>query len=68
MTTIIGTGGDDRLVGGTGEDIFLFGASHGTDTIWGFTDGEGLIGLRGISGITPKRTSMVVALPHKRAA
>ena len=52
MATIRGTGGNDTLQGGTGDDIFVFGANHGNDTISDFTDGEDLIDLRGVAGIS----------------
>ena len=50
--TITGLGGDDTLTGNEGDDTFVFAASHGSDTITDFTDGEDTIDLSGLSGIT----------------
>ena len=38
--------------GGAGADTFVFTAGHGNDTIKDFTDGEDLIDLSQISGIS----------------
>ena len=50
--TITGGAGDDVVKGGSGDDVFVYGLDHGTDTISDFTDGEDLIDLSRISGIT----------------
>jgi Ca2+-binding RTX toxin-like protein len=45
--TLIGGGGNDELIGGLGSDVFVFGPSHGADTIADFdaTDPNELIDL-----------------------
>ena len=45
-------GGDDTMWGGAGDDTFVFAAGHGNDTIKDFTDGDDLIDLTQITGIT----------------
>ena len=50
--TLDGGAGDDTLTGGRGADTFVFAAGHGTDTIKDFTDGDDLIDLSAISGIS----------------
>ena len=40
------------LYGGSGEDTFVFQASHGTDTILDFTDGDDTIDLSALTDIT----------------
>ena len=47
--TLDGGSGNDRLYGGYDEDIFVFTAGHGNDTIGDFTDGEDLIDLSAFS-------------------
>ena len=47
-----GGSGNDLLTGGAGNDMFVFDAGDGNDTISDFTDGEDLIDLRSITGIT----------------
>ena len=44
--------GDDTMWGGTGHDKFVFQSGHGNDTIKDFTDGEDLIDLTELAGIT----------------
>lgn len=44
--------GDDTLWGGPGQDKFVFQSGHGSDTIKDFTDGEDLIDLTALTGIT----------------
>ena len=43
---------DDVLYGGSGDDTFVFEEGHGTDTILDFTDGDDLIDLSALTGIT----------------
>ena len=50
--TLDGGAGDDTMSGGAGDDTFVFAAGHGNDTIKDFTDGEDLIDLTQISGIS----------------
>lgn len=50
--TLAGGTGDDFLVGGTGADAFVYGQGDGHDQVWGFTDGEDVIDLRAMSGIS----------------
>lgn len=50
--TITGGAGDDTMMGWHGADTFVVGADHGNDTINDFTDGEDLIDLSAINGIT----------------
>ena len=47
-----GGSGNDELMGGAGNDMFVFDTGDGTDTISDFTDGEDLIDLTSITGIT----------------
>ena len=49
---IAGGEGNDRLTGGTEADTFAFGADHGNDTITDFADGEDLIDLSALDGVT----------------
>ena len=49
---IDGGGGNDSLTGGADADTFVFGTSHGNDTITDFTDGEDTIDLSALTGIT----------------
>ena len=49
---IDGGGGNDSLTGGADADTFVFGTSHGNDTITDFTDGEDMIDLSALTGIT----------------
>ena len=44
--------GNDTMSGGTGGDVFGLGLDHGNDIIRDFTDGEDLIDLTAISGIS----------------
>ena len=44
---LIGGAGNDRLAGGGGSDVFVFGTSHGEDTITDFADGRDRIVLVG---------------------
>ena len=50
--TLDGGAGDDVMWGGAGDDEFVFQGGHGNDTIKDFTDGEDLIDLTQISGIS----------------
>ena len=50
--SITGGANDDWLHGGSGNDTFVFEAGHGNDTIRDFTDGEDLIDLTSLTGIT----------------
>ena len=50
--TITGGAGDDTLTGDSGADTFVFGPGHGHDRITDFTDGEDVIDLSQISGVT----------------
>ena len=50
--TLNGGSGSDSLTGGAGDDMFVFNAGDGADTISDFTDGEDLIDLSCITGIT----------------
>ena len=43
--TLIGDGGDNRLDGGLGSDLFIFRSGHGADTIGDFSNGEDRIDL-----------------------
>ena len=47
-----GGSGNDSLTGGAGNDMFVFDAGDGADTISDFNDGENLIDLTSITGIT----------------
>ena len=47
-----GGAGDDRLYGDSGSDTFVFEAGHGTDTVSDFADGEDMIDLSALTGIT----------------
>ena len=49
---LLGGEGDDTLTGGAGADTFVFTPDHGDDTITDFSDGEDLIDLSGLEGIT----------------
>ena len=49
---LYGGSGDDHLTGGTGADTFVFESGHGTDTVSDFTDGEDMIDLSALTGIT----------------
>ena len=49
---LYGGSGDDHLTGGAGADTFVFEAGHGTDTVSDFTDGEDMIDLSALTGIT----------------
>ena len=49
---IEGLGGDDSLTGGGSADTFVFGSSHGDDTITDFADGTDLIDLSALAGVT----------------
>lgn len=67
---ILAGAGDDTITGGAGEDTFFYMAGDGDDTITDFTDGEDVINLslmRGISGfddltITADGTTAVIDL------
>ena len=50
--TIYSGAGDDTITGGTGNDAFMFVTGDGNDTITDFTDGEDIIDLSAITGIT----------------
>ena len=50
--TLDGGAGDDVMWGGAGDDEFVLQSGHGNDTIKDFTDGEDLIDLTQISGIS----------------
>ena len=39
-TVLEGAGGDDRLEGGSGDDVFVFGPGHGHDRITDFSSGD----------------------------
>ena len=52
---IDGGAGNDSMTGGSGCDTFEFGSSHGNDTVTDFTDGEDMIDLTRITGITQLR-------------
>ena len=49
---IVGGGGDDSLTGGADADTFVFGESHGNDTITDFADGTDIIDLSALDGVT----------------
>ena len=49
---IRGETGDDSIDGGAGADTFMFGASHGNDTITDLEDGTDIIDLSALDGIT----------------
>ena len=52
--TVLGGEGNDLVLGDGGDDsdTFVFGTSHGNDTITDFTDGEDTIDLSALTGIT----------------
>ena len=50
--TLEGGSGDDYMRGGGDADTFVFAAGHGNDTIRDFADGEDLIDLTQVSGIS----------------
>ena len=50
--TIYSGAGDDTITGGAGNDAFMFVTGDGNDTITDFTDGEDIIDLSAITGIT----------------
>ena len=47
-----GASGDDTLTGAAGADTFVFDSNHGNVVVTDFTDGEDLIDLSPISGIS----------------
>ena len=49
---IIGGEGNDSMSGGDDADTFMFGASHGNDTIADFEDGTDIIDLSALDGVT----------------
>ena len=49
---LYGGEGDDSLTGGAGTDTFVFGTSHGNDTITDFADGTDIIDLSALDGVT----------------
>ena len=49
---LIGDAGNNRLRGGAGDDLFVFERRHGSDVIEDFTNGEDVIVLRGLVGLS----------------
>ena len=49
---LVGGEGNDQLTGGAGADTFVFGPNHGSDWIADFGDGDDVIDLSGLEGIS----------------
>ena len=49
---LVGGEGNDTLTGGAGADTFVFGRDHGSDWITDFGDGEDVIDLSALKGIS----------------
>ena len=49
---LVGGEGNDQLTGGAGADTFVFGLNHGSDWITDFGDGDDVIDLSGLEGIS----------------
>ena len=49
---LAGGEGDDALIGGAGADTFVFDPNNGTDSIIDFGDGEDVIDLSGMEGVS----------------
>ena len=49
---LVGDEGNDELTGGAGADTFVFGPDNGSDWITDFGDGEDVIDLSGLEGIS----------------
>ena len=49
---LVGGEGNDQLTGGAGDDTFVYGRGHGTDWITDFGDGDDVIDLSALKGIS----------------
>ncbi len=50
--TLVGGASVDHMTGGAGADTFVFGPGHGYDYIHDFTDGEDVVDLTALTGIS----------------